>query len=211
MKIFVMAQGKGSRWQEDTYISLPSRFKQLTPLGEETIITRTLRQVKDCSDVTVIADGYFAAYMPQNVKLTYFRFPGSLLSGIWQTIKWMDNYDRNIILLGDVVYSNSLIKEILMVKEEYKIYGRRTGNLVTGKKARELFALEVSHALVPSLKHDIKICLERNKHARLWDLHHEVNSQLDVDDYTDDLDSPEEYNQFWNKLKAAALKDDNEN
>jgi len=161
MKIFVMAQGKGSRWQEDSYIQLPSRFKQLTPLGEETIITRTLRQIKDCSDVTVIAEGEFATYMPPNVKLSYFRTPGSLLSGIRQTIKWMDFYDRNVILLGDVVYSNSLISDILMMKAEYRIYGRGTGNRVTGKKAKELFALVIAPELIPLLEVDIDNCLKR--------------------------------------------------
>jgi len=207
-----MAQGEGSRWREHTYVDLPSKFKQLTPLGDETIITRTLRQIKSCPDVTVIADGYFAAYMPQDVKLVYFRTPGSLLFGIWQTTKWMDFHSRNIILLGDVVYSNSLIEDILADKKEYRIYGRDTGNPVTGKKAKELFALEIApYNYLSLLDRDIEICLKRNKNARLWDLQNEVKSPLYVDDYTDDLDSPEEYNQFWNKLKAAALKDDNEN
>jgi len=209
MKIFVMAQGEGSRWREHTYVDLPSKFKQLTPLGDETIITRTLRQIKSCPDVTVIADGYFAAYMPQDVKLVYFRFPGSLLFGIQQTIKWMD--DRNIILLGDVVYSNSLIEKILSSEEGYMIHGRKNGNPVTGKKARELFALVVSHHFIPVLDQQINNCLVANKNAKLWDLYTRINTPLLVDDYTDDLDSPEEYLQFWSKLKEAALRDDNEN
>jgi len=208
MKVFVMAQGDGSRWSEDTYMELPSEFKQLTPLGNETIITRTLRQLGDL-DVTVIAPGEFAEYvLPFGVHLKYFRVPGSLLSGIKQAIKWMDLYDRNVVLLGDVVYSNSLISDILTMKEQYRIYGREDGNPVTGKKAKELFALVITHDLIPLLEYDIDICLERNKHARLWDLQGEIESLLYIDDYTDDLDSPEEYIQFWNKLEFAALEDD---
>ena len=42
--VLILAQGLGTRWQKDSAIVLPSECKQLVPLGDETIIERTIRQ-----------------------------------------------------------------------------------------------------------------------------------------------------------------------
>ena len=66
MKIYLLAQGQGSRWKSDsnrnTTIELPSEYKQLTPLGDETIITRIIRQIFEY-DPIVIANGDFIPYI----------------------------------------------------------------------------------------------------------------------------------------------------
>jgi len=210
MKIFIMAQGDGSRWKENTKIELPSEYKQLIPLGKETIITRTLRQLEGY-DITVIADGYFAPFMPENIKLVYFRVPGCLLRGIWQTRSWWGE-SGNVFLLGDVVYSNELLRKIVKYSTEISIFGRLGENKVTGKEAKELFALNINFCDVHDrwIEDTLKSLYESNPRAKLWDFQESVEDEvIESNDYTDDLDSPEEYLQFWNKLEKSALEDDN--
>ena len=46
--------------------------------------------------------------------------------------------------------------------------------------------------------------------ARLWDLYDILGALalVQIDDFTDDVDSPEEYEYFYEKLKSAAMADD---
>ena len=89
-------------------------------------------------------------------------------------------------------------------------------NNVTGKEASEIFALSFSSNVSPFIWDKMRHIWfhNGNNQAKLWTLYDYMKDcgSLDFisipDDYTDDVDSPEEYEQFFDKLKECALEDD---
>ena len=148
-KVLIMAQGEGSRWQPDVRfvnVDIPAVVKQFIRVGEETILTRTLRQIqKYKAEVYVVINQEFANYLPFGTMMLPLDEPtGKLLRGIWIATEWTDPADRTVVLLGDVVYSNNAIKIIFEEERGIPLFGRKGSNPVTGKEASELFALAFS-------------------------------------------------------------------
>ena len=237
MKIYLLAQGQGSRCSVDPIRhpnspELPSKYKQLIPMGyveqpdgscdTEYLITRTIRQVG--GELSVVADGDFFPYMPEGIDFRTFREPtGCILEGISRTKdEW---YEHSVIfLLGDVIYSNRAMRRILRSTDEIAFFGRFGSNKKTGKLAPEIFALSIcSDELV---QHSVWKWMRRiwfhdaNVNAKLWTLYDFIADPEEIlqtgatvkfhviDDYTDDIDSPEEYQRFFDILKESAIEDD---
>lgn len=235
VKIYILAQGQGSRWMAEhgrnIAIELPSEYKQLIPMGYnprgegELLIQRTFRQLCNnldwlsATNVTVIAHGEFVEYTPKWAKFRSFREPtGCILEGICRTKdEWEDH--RIVFLLGDVIYSNAMMKEILTNKNNIALFGRMGMNNITGKEASEIFALSFSGGESSFIWERMRHIWfhDGNNRAKLWTLYDYIRDYegLDfisiLDDYTDDVDSPEEYDQFFDTLKEMALEDDKEN
>lgn len=213
-KIFILAQGEGSRWIPENWGRIPpAPYKQVVPFNDkDTIISRTIKQVMG-QDITVICHGDIIDYIKGlPISVDSFRDPGTILKGIWLTNFHYDwqKYDRIIFLLGDVVFSNECIKKILNDEEFLSIYGRRGANPITGKEAREIFAFSVCKMNYVPVISVLYLLWKRDKKSKLWDFYREYVKHhfIEIDDFTDDLDSPEEYDQFWPKLVEAAANDD---
>ena len=229
MKIYILAQDKGSRWKDDfgrdKGIQLPSEYKQLVPIGNgEVLIQRTIRQLweisrakgirveGDWSHATLIAPGDFLLYnIPKWIEFRSFREPtGCILEGICRTKKeWRDH--RVIFLLGDVVYSNRMMQEIINNRDTVSFFGRIGSNVFTGKDASEIFAFSFTEDYI--VQRDVwegmrDIWFRRQIQAKLWHFYDKSELRTLDNDYTDDIDSPEEYNLFYEKLKELALADD---
>jgi hypothetical protein len=229
MKIYILAQGKGSRWEGE---NLPSEYKQLVPMGNgELLVHRTIRQIRETLggyitvDVNLIAPGDFLLYaINENIDFRSFREPiGCILEGICRTKKEWEGH-RIVFLLGDVVYSNYAIRHIVNARHRLAFFGRKSGNPITGKEAREIFALGFNDDKL------VQYCIwdrmreiyfrQENKDAKLWTFYDYLTNKKTwdsvvkgsafhvINDYTDDIDSPEEYNLFYEKLKELALADD---
>ena len=232
VKIYILAQGRGSRWKEELgrnlTIDLPSEYKQLIPIGDgEVLINRTNRQIwqsysnnpivgQSVSDVTVIAPSDFVQYMPSWVKFRSFHEPtGCILEGICRTKKEWEGH-RVVFLLGDVVYSNRMIREIFSNTDTVSFFGREGANVFTGKEASEIFAFSFNEDIITQLNiwNEMRfLWFTKQIKAKLWHLRDDMPSisfafRKVFDDYTDDIDSPEEYNLFYEKLKESALADD---
>jgi len=223
MKIYILAQGQGSRWRYDSHrvreIDLPSEYKQLLPIGNgEVLIQRTIRQISEAwnirtpIDLTLIAPGDFLLYpFPEWMKFHSFREPtGCILEGICRTKKeWKDN--RVLFLLGDVIYSNRMMKEIISNNDTVSFFGREYANPFTDKRAGEIFSFGCSNDLMIQ-NHQWRMMREiwfhKKINAKLWHFYHPDELRILDNDYTDDVDSPEEYEQFYEKLKELALEDD---
>lgn len=221
-KVFILAQGKGSRWYEDNVNSeLPAQYKQLIPINEkETIVSRTIRQLGDVDWKLIANYGKFKDACDET-KIYELREPtGSIVQGILLLRdQWMTE-DCFIFLLGDVVFSNDAIKTILEhIGKGSFLFGRLGRNKVTGKECKEIFALKVCGNIVD--REDFYRFLIRvvNYEAspetlKLWDLYHLWEQERDkagfviIDDYTDDIDSPVHYYEFFEKMKEAADEDD---
>ncbi len=235
MKIYLLAQGQGSRWSIDPHrkwdFELPSEYKQLIPMGNgEILIQRTIRQASEATgrtptDLTLVAPGDFLLYnIPKWVKFRSFQEPtGCILEGICKTKKEWEGH-RVVFLLGDVVYSNYAIRHILNAQHRLALFGRKSGNSITGKEASEIFALGFNDDKL------VQYCIwdrmreiyfrQEDKNAKLWTFHDYLTNKEPwdsvlkgsafhvINDYTDDVDSPEEYHFFFEKLKELALADD---
>jgi hypothetical protein len=209
MQIFIMAQGNGDRWSRsdrNDWIP-PVEYKQLLPVGDETIIGRTYRMASEYSDnVISICEGEFLKEFPKGTTIASLREPtGTLLHGIWETRPMWYVEDRNIFLLGDVVYSEDTLNRILSDTDLFTIYGRLGENKYTGKEAGELFSLSF---FGNQWKHRMLLDL-RNISGKLWNLYEVMGDEFfrPVDDYTDDINSPEGYQKWYKTLKHCAESD----
>lgn len=200
---FIMAQGQQIRWQHPNFPT-----KHFLPVGEETILTRTLRQLKD-KDVLVVCDSEYSNHINIDMIHSLVRPTGGLVQGIWRTLKDYE-FDVGVILLGDVVFSNRMLDAILKDDREVGLYGRLGANPITGKEARELFGMRIENS-----KYNDFMCWAgrawmKNPHYRLWDVYD--NYCQDVltveEDYTDDMDNPQEYECRFAKLSGLAVEDD---
>jgi hypothetical protein len=212
-KIFILAQGADAYWRGK---NLPSKFKQLIPMGDKTIITRTISLLKG-EDITVIAVPELLSILPKTVKTYTYKNPGTVLRGIWLTqygeLQW--DAERTIILFGDVVFSRFGINTILEDSRTLSFYGRDWANFITGKESPELFGIafsnEVKSDTCMALYWLWRAALAEKRITKLWTLYYYINNPnllVQFNDYTDDVDSPDEYNSFWSYLANAAMEDD---
>lgn len=242
MKVFILANGLGTRWidtpmfQGSLQTSFPGDMnyeafppKQLLQIGNTSIIQRTIDQVRKniCSSIILSAPGIICRDIIGVQNMIAPRYSGELLSGILQLHKMWDE-EVNLFLLGDVVFSNSMIAEISGACEiancsngikPMLFFGRIGSNRVTGKEASELFGVLVTKSGIETLR---KTCLDhndpsiKNGSGKLWTLYKEFTKDkenpddflVQSQDFTDDIDSPKEYQEFWSSLSLAALRDD---
>lgn len=226
MTILIMAQGVQARWRKvNGGVELPAH-KQMIPMGKygAPIIARTQIMITTHGHVgnavvvgpNEVAAGGISAEIPEPV--------GPLLQGIQATKGFWNG--RVIILLGDVVYSHSLIEFILLDTADIRFYGRPGVNHFTGKAAPELFACAFNENKYEEILDHCNWMLDRNQQIKyppkLWALyrlcagfeHYNYMYEKEIlhnnMDYTDDIDSPEEFTLFWNILNTEAAKDDDQ-
>jgi hypothetical protein len=213
MKIFIMAQGEGSRWDwtRPPAELKPSEYKQLIPIGDEVLIQRTVRQLEG-NKIVLVANQDFFKYC--NVIFTLNSPVGTLIEGIAKTKPLWDK-DRNIFILGDVVFSNAAIKTILNDQNPFTIFARFAGNIYTKKAAKEIFAVSVRGERLDWFKQLLN-SLSRINAQKLWDMYFYLKNRderiaTQINDYTDDCDSPEAYVEFFDIMRECALEDDRNN
>lgn len=207
MKIFIMAQGKGSRWKENARFPVPCEIKQHVPILGTPLIQRTVNQVRGVPSVSIVGKGEWFGNFHRNT-MTLTEPTGSILNGIIKTsLCWFEDKDI-LFLLGDVVYSEyaiSLILSNLYLTPPITLYGRLTGNLFTGKSAKEIFAVHIrpETSVFDILDEGIR---RKEDNAKLWDVYNITQKIVPVADWTDDIDSPEEYNLFYKKIEEFARR-----
>lgn len=211
-RIFIMAQGRGSRWSRDsrTTIESPCEYKQVLSItSDENLISRTIRQLRYDSLIKVICSEDFAKYLPKGTEIESFREPVQpILHGIWNTKREWAYYDRILIILGDVAFSNIGIKKIFVDNQEMSLFGRFGSNPITGKEAREIFAVSIRRNKYVEAVNNFSTLWKSGK-EKLWDYYGMYKSSLvEINDYTDDIDSLEAYVQFWPIMKEKIIEDD---
>ena len=215
-----MAQGQGSRWAG-------GQSKCLAPINGEPMVARIVRQLHEHGqlDVTIIGSkAEFAPHVEADIYEVDHPSP-ELCYGIKDTSHLWLGADRVAILLGDTVYSQYAIEAILSDTEPIRVFGRMGENKVTGKPFDERVAL-VFDVLDwgMTILHAINLILAMPHCTRaLKSLYHEligapcgrrdlpfVCFEDDIlfelgDDYTDDIDSLEEYERCKGSLEAAII------
>ena len=205
MNVLIMADGLGIRWMHTKV-----QYKQLLDINGIPIIVRTINQIKNYTDnITVFAPEDFTEHLPTGTSLTSLGYrkyqPRKLLDGILRAKDFWG--DETIILLGDVIFSNKAINYLFSIDLPCWILGRAFSNKITGKRAGELFAISFKN-------HDVEeniesILLDKYNPGKLWSYYHAYKPSLvETTDYTDDIDSPQAYEQFYECLCEAAKVDD---
>ena len=207
--VIIMCDGLGNRW-----ISPDVKYKHLIPFDGIPLVFRTIHQLQQYPcNIILIAPEEFKDYdhYPDEVFHTSLGYretePRTLLDGILRTkALWTED---TIILLGDVVFSNAAIKMLLESSLPYTwMFGRTDPNPFTGKLASELFAFSFN-PYQDNIIGNINSMLGLS--GKLWEYYYTYDLYLLKSRcYTDDFDSPEAYQQFYDKMLEAVRKDDYE-
>lgn len=225
MRAILLANGAGDRWDAQGEAFL----KQQIPIDGVTVIGRTIRMLIELglvhSEILVVgpealwAGSGVVGWQPPKRTLDE---PQPLLAGLLAT-KLLWDLHRTLILLGDVVFSYKALRLLIESKEPIQFLGREGGNPVIDKAANELFGFVMAVDYRDCVASHCWDMSKRGAHInyppKLWALYrlicgfehdeykYEDELLLDPEDYTDDVDSPQEYAHYWEYLKRAALED----
>lgn len=205
MNIFILAAGEGTRWGNT--FGAP---KQLADVAGKPLLAHMLEKLAARRERYGIDRIMVVASDPKlHVLDAEFIDPGktrlTLESLLSSRPYWTD---ENLILLGDVFFSDNALDTILSHKSNLAFYGRTGKNRITRCRGKELFALRFSSAAQGRFLDAADRALEHFEKGgwdRLWILYRTlagldlVETAFDesllvkIEDITDDIDSPEEY------------------
>ena len=208
--VLICAAGEGTRWYEQT------KPKQLAWLGDETIIQRQIRQVKqrNAEPLVVTRDQQIQYATWDNEGLTHSPASHRWLAETILDTEYRWNY-RTIILLGDVVYSGTLMDTIFADTERLSVYGNNAEAMAL--VFRESGRIEVLNGL-----HKVLQSAERGETpGKLWNLYrwldgislteHRIRDDgifRRVHDWSTDIDTPEDYRRFQHDILEMQIIDD---
>lgn len=211
--VLIMCGGNGQRWAN--YMGI---LKQQISFGGETLLERTVRllQERDVADITVVL-GKNSMLAWDKTRIMEVRSSGWITEGLEETQrKWRG---RTIILLGDVFYTEPAIDRILSSNISPVFFGRSGASLRTGKPYRELFGMGFD---VSSADQILKALENVHQHTisggggRLWQLYSTVvgfplnqsrveqKHFLEINDFTDDFDLPQDYRRARRRFAVRA-------
>ena len=196
MKYIIMADGKGTRWQN--YNDIP---KHLIQIDGETLLGRTVRLLKegdpDCEVIITSHDSRYEVpgarrYEPLNNNLEIDRFTEELIE------------DDECFLYGDTFYSEKAMDTILSTKTDDMIFFGNGRSIVAIKVCDgELFRRHVHNVRDLFLAGKIEKCIGWQVYQSFTGLpfgEKQIGEKfLVLEDGTEDFNSPEDYNRRTNK------------
>jgi len=196
--IFILAAGEQKRWGDKP-------LKQLLPLGATTIIERTIQMswgivVSHKQEITDACNHVFL--IPNKHRFTCETILSTRM--LWTT--------QTTILLGDTIYSHNLMNIVLADKSVFRVFGNKW----------EIFALSFNINLVEYLERVVRkaelgkgkgtlrnLFWEYTSTDKDTDTAHEYFTIVDqFNDYTNDVDSPKEYENFMRQHYNTLRIDD---
>ena len=202
MKYIIMAAGEGKRWH--SYLGIP---KHLVEINGETLLARTTRLLKEngIDDyVITCADPRYAQYGPTTPQTDHDceidRFEETLTDG------------PICFIYGDVYYTEAAIKsivteptnDILFFGSNYEIFAIKVVNT-------EKFFLHKHKVKILYLEQKINRCIGwevyRSMHNIPFDEHQITDDYFKILDETDDIDFPEDYENFKLRMEGVLPND----
>jgi len=208
-------------------------YKQLLKINEEPAIHRSARLFNEKGfEVNVVADAELLRLAGLvDVGITLAAPGDDLIVGLQNLLfEYFPPEERIIVALGDVIFSRAAVSLLATATnfEDWGCMARINPNIASAKKADEVFAIwfhrdrwptvlnridQMRHGFRPSkpwaFPFLVSDALEVTNHA--YNQHQGLKAIADdllrIDDYTDDVDSPEEWMQFWDAIKAEAEVD----
>ncbi len=196
MKYIIMADGKGTRW--NNYHNIP---KHLIEIDGETLLARTVRLLRENdarADIVITShDPRYEVpgarrYEPQNNHLEIDRFTGELIA------------DDVCFLYGDTFYSESVIQKIADTPAEKLLFFGNERSIVAIKVADgALFRQHVDRVRALFLAGKIEKCIGWQVYQSFEGLPFgEKTIAADyilIQDGTEDFNSPADYNRRTTK------------
>lgn len=199
MRVIIPAAGSGSRWE-----NFRGTEKHFAVVNNQILIHRTIEQFKPYSnDLIVIAKDSFN--IPAKVEAP--------LSGEWNDAAklWSSNHlwsntERNLIVFGDVWFSEKAVETITSNSDPIQFFMRTGPSNITKKPYKEIFAIAFDGGKIKFVRNVLKEVIDENKSGagayllfmKLNNLdnvpyrHHfnDKKSFVEIDDFTDDFDHP---------------------
>ena len=191
MKYIIMADGKGTRW--NNYHNIP---KHLIEIGGETLLARTVRLLREndaLADIVITShDPRYEVpgarrYEPQNNHLEIDRFTEELIE------------NDACFLYGDTFYSEQVIKKIVQTPAEKLLFFGNERSIVAIKVADgALFRQHVDRVRELFLAGKIEKCIGWQVYQSFMGLpfgEKKIDAKyVLLKDGTEDFNSPEDYN-----------------
>jgi len=237
--VFILAQGKGTRWSMEDKLRVNHRelpdYKQLLPVGGETLVRRTLRLLREegfTGDITLVCIPELAGEVKGYGESLTLPDPGDdILQAIVQLLPLEQ---RGVMLLGDVLFSRLALRRLAkgMDLTASGVLARCEPSRITVKKADEVFGFWYDADFQPEALKRTTMMIEHGRPGKPWAIPYlampdfaqtavahnnhppalrdliELPGMAHVCDYTDDIDSLQEYVEFWMPMEACALVDE---
>lgn len=209
MRVIIAAAGEATRW--GGYLGVP---KHLAPTADgEVLLARTVAQARQISnDVHVLtpADPQYELPPRRSRKVTWHEVPPHRNEYEHTRHLWSDT-DRTVLILGDVYFTDQAIATIAAGSPSaYRVFGRFGPSKITKTPYGEIFAASWGSARHEQMDAHL-VEVERLRVTgectrppgwvllRLWQgtpvRRHVVRRPIwaEIDDWTDDLDTPADY------------------
>lgn len=195
MKIFILCAGKQTRWTG-------SEPKQLLSVNGEPIIERTLRLAEDA---------FIVSHRKEFKRFGNVIRPSFKRSTCETLLSCSKHFtERNIILLGDVYYTEESIDTIL----------KYDGDLQFFSDGQDIFGISFNSVSMPTFLTALKIALRSgSNNGRLWEAYRGIFG-IDtfpmfegcgqpcityIGDETQDFDTEEDYNNYLNGISKNII------
>lgn len=215
LRYIIMAGGVGSRWN-----NYSGKTKHLIDVGGETLLERTVRLLKENG----VENIFINSNQDYVVKETKLHYPKNNVYEIDRFLSCKDIWgDEVVFLYGDVYYTEKAMKTITSYNNKsFRYFGRSSG----GKHA-ELFAIKLNDKKEVDKFHEVCLYIrkqnEEGKHKQGlgWHTYMEMIGEshlvtlvyiqeflakgklknfTEINDETDDFDTPLDYEIFNNKI-----------
>lgn len=204
-RVLILAAGDGSRW--NNYQGVP---KHKVVIEGEVLIERIAKQfLKYTDDVIIVArnqsyevDGC-SLYIPKLTKK--YKDLDKFMSS--QNL-WSDS--KTVLVFGDVYFTDEAVQTIMSNDNEYCFFLRKRGSKITGKNKEEIFAISFyaknNNLMLSTIKEIISqnlpfsaggwLLLKTLFNMNIGWRHRNVNRYVNIDDWTDDFDYPEDFDRW---------------
>jgi len=201
--ILILCAGTATRWKGNV-------FKQLVNIEGNPLLNRTIDQLKKEN----INNIYIVSWNEnlKNDKCFFFtpkKYRYTLESLLYSKEIWGD---YTIILLGDVYFSNNIIKKAISNNKNILFYGRINEEILKKHNRGEIFLLTFSkemHSILENILKELIIEAEKGNKGILWSLYQYLSMKkniinnedifININDETSDFDTLQEYND-WIKI-----------
>lgn len=214
--VLIVCGGRGDRW--NNYLGVP---KQLAPVDGEPLLGRTVRQVRERGLIPAVVAQPLDNRFGVPGAASAWAEPAPDMGGAaryWDSRFLWSPHQRTVILHGDVWFSDEALSLILSIDDGWRCFARLGASRLTRKPTGELFGVSFGPAEIPEFERAIL------RAARLWQEgvisrcigfeiwramqglpdaevrgatpYPNVGRCVEIDDWTDDLDRPHDYERF---------------
>lgn len=211
IKIIIAAGGEGTRW--NNFRGTPKHF---TVVEGEVLINRTIKQFSQYSDdITVICKNTVNA--PVKVELPK-EDKWNDAAKIWSSNHLWSSEKRNIILFGDVWFSDDAVQTIINDDGDVRFFMRTKESKITNKPHKEIFAFAFDGEKIDYVRNVVESVISENKTGagaylifkKMCGLdnksfkHHFINNDkyIEINDWTEDFDFPKDLIR-WEKRRLG--------